>query len=255
MTRTKKTPLGESPSPVIKVPRSRKRKGNPRKHKPNVDRRGIITLCEDPPSEYVPKNFSGFAPRIRGAKIRNSKRWIDGCSGPNTALDFPYIDMLGRFTGSTLFRWSCDPRSFIASVVATITDRIKNRALYYNDMRLVTRHSDKLVRAAYYYAVSRNSYFWDRILFFVKNLKENGNLISRFVLRWNLRTDANKRFVYSHVCNQTKWLLFRVERPRDKSAIKVRASTLLPNGRSGDDRLWVCGILGDLARAMSHYMS
>jgi len=253
--RTKKAPTEESPSPVVRVPRTRKRNGKHRTHKPNEDRRGVITLCEDAPSMYSEPNFSGFAPRVRGAKIRNSKRWIRGTSGPYSALNFPYIDKLGRFTGTTLFKWSCDPRSYIASLVATITDRLKNRALYYNDMRLVVKNSDRLVRAAYYYAVSKNAYFWDRILFFVKNLKENGNLISRFVLRWNLRTDAHKRFVYGHVCNQTKWLLFRAERPRDKSAVERRTLTLLPDGRSGRDLLWVGGILGDMACAMSTFMS
>jgi len=252
--RVKKAPTEESPSPVTRSPRPRKRSGKSRKHKPNQGRRGVIELLEDSSSPYDIPSFSGFAPRIRGAKIRNSKRWIAGIPGPVTALDFPYIDKLGRYTGSTLFKWSCDPRSFVASVVSTISDRAINRAKYYNEMRVVVSCSDLIVRAAYYYAISKNNYFWDRMLFFLKNLKENRKRIQTLVLRYVLRTDVHKRFVYGHVCNQTKWLLFRVERPRDKSALFKRALPLLSFERSESAFFKMGGIITDLAKAMSGLM-
>lgn len=251
----KKTPTEVSPSSAIRFPRSRQRSGKPNKHVPNDTRQGVIALSEDNlGSEYIPMSYSGFAPRIRGAKIRNSKRWIAGTAQPLTGLSFPYIDKLGRFTGTTLFKWSCDPRSFIASVVSTITHRIVNRALQYNSMDVVLRSTDKIVRAAFYYAISKNSYFWDRVLFFTKDLEKNGNLLHKFVLKWVLRTDVHKRFVYGHVCNQTKWLLFRAERPRDKSAIMRRALPLLSFERSESAYHKLGGILGDLAKAMSSLM-
>lgn len=249
--RVKKAPTEESPSPVVRMPRSRKRSGKSRQHQPRTDRRGVIELLEDTPEEYVPKVVSGFAPRIRGAKIRNSKRWISGIPAPSTALDFPYIDKLGRFTGTTLFKWSCDPRSFVGSVVSTIANRIIDRAKHYNDMNLVVRNSDRIVRAAYYYSISKNSYFWDRILFFTKNLEKYGKLIQTLVLKYVLKTDAHKRFVYGHVCSQTQWLLFRVERPRDKSAIMRRTLPLLSFERGEGAFLKLGGIVTDLAKAMS----
>lgn len=249
--RTKKTPSEESPSPAIRSPRPRKRREGSRKHEHVKDRSGFITLSEENTLSYDVKSFTGFAPRIRGAKIRNSRRWISGISQPVTALDFPYIDRLGRFTGTTLFKWSCDPRSYVASVVSTILSRLTIRARYYNDQRLVDSNSHRLVRAAFYYAISKNSYFWDRILFFVKNLKENGKLIQTFVSRHILRTDAHKRFVYGHACNQAQWLLFRAERPRDKSAIMKRALPLLSFERSESAFLKMGGIVADLAKAMS----
>lgn len=248
--RVKKAPTAESPSPVVRIPRSRKRNGGTRKHVHN-ERHGIIELTEDPVTPYVIPTFTGNAPRIRGAKIRNSKRWITGISPPVTAMDFPYIDKLGRYTGTTLFKWYCDPRSFVSSVVSTIASRLINRARYYNDARLVDRNSDRLVRAAFYYATSKNSYFWDRILFFVKNLEKNGKLIQTCVLRYVLKTDAHKRFVYGHVCSQTQWLLFRAERPRDKSAIMRRALPLLSFERSESALHKIGGIVADLAKAMS----
>lgn len=249
--RVKKAPSEESPSPAIRSPRPRKRKGGSRQHKHLDEKSGFITLSEENTRSFEIRSYTGFAPRIRGAKIRNSKRWISGISQPVTAMDFPFIDRLGRYTGSTLFKWSCDPRSFVASVVSTILNRLINRARHYNDMRLVDCNSARLVRAAFYYAISKNSYFWDRILFFVKNLKENGKLIQTFVSRHILRTDAHKRFVYGHACNQAQWLLFRAERPRDKSAIMKRALPLLSFERSESAFLKMGGIVADLAKAMS----
>jgi len=253
--RVKKAPTEESPSPAIRTPRPRKRKMGNQQHEHKSDRQGLITLSEEPLAGYDIPSFSGFAPRIRGAKIRNSKRWIGGISQPLQALNFPYIDRLGRYTGTTLFRCSCDQRSLVASVVSTILDRLINRAKHYNDMRLVLRNSDRLVRAAFYYAISKNNYFWDRILFFAKNLEENGKLIQTFVSRYILRTDAHKRFVYGHACNQAQWLLFRAERPRDKSAIMRRALPLLSFERSESAFLKMGGIVSDLAKAMSGLVS
>lgn len=248
--RVKKAPTAESPSPVIRSPRSRKRNGVTQQRK-ECNLRGVITLSEDGPENYDVPSFSGNAPRVRGAKIRNSKRWIAGISQPVTAYDFPYIDMLGRYTGSTLFRWTCDQRSFVASVVSTISNRLINRARHYNDQRLVDRNLDRIVRASFYYAISKNSYFWDRILFFVKNLEKNGKLIQTFALRYILKTDAHKRFVYGHVCSQTQWLLFRAERPRDKSAIMRRALPLLSFERRESALQKMGMIVADLAKAMS----
>lgn len=248
--RVKKAPTEESPSPVVRKPRSRKRNGGARQHVHN-ERHGMIELIEDPVAPFTVPTVSGIAPRMRGAKIRNSKRWIAGISPPVTAMDFPYIDKLGRYTGTTLFKWYCDPKSFVASVVSTIASRLINRARHYNSMRLVERFSDRIIRAAYYYAISKNSYFWDRILFFVKDLEKNGKLIQTCVLRYILKTDAHKRFVYGHVCSQTQWLLFRAERPRDKSAIMKRALPLLSFERRESALLKIGGIVGDLAKAMS----
>jgi len=251
----KKTPSEASPSSAIRLPRTRKRSGKSNKHTPNDSRQGVIALREDASGcDFQPLSFSGFAPRVRGAKIRNSKRWIAGTAPPLTGLSFPYINKLGQFTGTTLFKWSCDPRSFIASVISTITHRIVNRALQYNTMRTVVKSSDIIVRAAFYYATSKNSYFWDRILFFTKDLEKNGHLLHKFVLKWVLTTDVHKRFVYGHVCNQTKWLLFRAERPRDKSAIMRRAIPLLSFERSENAFHKIGGILGDIAKAMSGLM-
>lgn len=237
-----------SPSPATKSPRPRKRKGRPRNHDVRTDRRGVIALSDGPPT-YVPRDVSGFAPRVRGAKIRNSKRWIDCKAQPLTGLSFPFFDKLGKYTGTTLFKWSCDPRSFVASAVSTVASRLINRCMYYNSMRVVERNIHRIVRVSFYYVISKNSWFWDRVLFFTKDLEKNGTRLHQTVVRFLSATDANKRFVYSHVCSQTQWLLFRAERPRDKSAVQARSS-FTPHGEKGDP-LSIGGCLAEIAKAIS----
>lgn len=244
--RVKKAPTEESPSPVTSSPRPRKRKGKGKQHSPSD--RGTIALGEGD-LHYVPPKFSNSAPRIRGAKIRNSRRWIKAKSQPLTGLSFPFFDKLGKFTGTSLFEWSCDPRSFVASAVSTVASRLINRCKHFNSMKIVERNMERIVRVSYYYVTSKNNWFWDRVLFFAKDLEENGIRLHKLLLRFLSVTDANKRFVYSHVCSQTQWLLFRAERPRDKSAIERRSSSLL-KGSEGDP-LHVGGYLADIAKAIS----
>jgi hypothetical protein len=73
-----------------------------------------------------------------------------------------------------------------------------------------------ILRAAAYYTLSKNSYFMDRILFFLRNLEKNGKTIHKTTLYFLSRGSEDKRFVYSQVCYQTNWLIFRAVRPRDK---------------------------------------
>jgi len=247
--KTKKTPPGkESKSP--KSPRPRKRKGSPSKYRvPKYS--GFITLSEDIRETFRVKSFGPDIPPQRGAKIRKSTRWYEGTNQCQTALNFPYINRLGQFTGTTLFRWSCNPSSFVASVTSTIAKRLEERCLYYNPMHIVLRNSARLVRVAFYYAFSHNNYFWDRVLFFTRNLEKYGTLLHKLLLRFLSKTDETKRFVYSHVCSQTQWLLFRAERPRDKSAKHSGK-----DGTSAGLRLWstrttMGGWMFDTALAMS----
>jgi hypothetical protein len=91
----------------------------------------------------------------------------------------------------------------------------------HNKKAVVIKNRGRFLRAAYTYLVTGNSYLWDRVLFFSRNLEKRGTLIHRVSLKYLLKTDADVRFVYSHVCFQAKWLLFRALRPRDKSGTKV----------------------------------
>jgi hypothetical protein len=194
---------------------SRKR----RKHIPedNGKVKSIITLSGDTlDPQFRVRLLDRDCPRQKGISLKKSLRWIDTFKTPNGGLNVPYIDNLGRFTGHTLYKWSCDPRSLIATVVSTISKRLVDYCRKHNKWHMVKKHLKPLVGAAAYYAFTKNSHFWDRILFFCRNLQERGTLIHRFRLFYSSKWSDYNRFVISQVIFQTNWLLSRVHEPRDK---------------------------------------
>lgn len=188
---------------------------------PDKTRRGltpIITLRGDESDPvYKVRNLDRVCLRQKAISIRASVAWIDTFKTPNGGLGVPFIDSLGRFTGHLVYKWSCDPRSLITTTIATVAQRLLSYCRRHNNHRVVKRFSKALLGAAAYYVFSKNLYFWDRILFFSRQLDKRGNLIHRTRLFFSSKWDDNKRFVYSQVIFQTNWLLFRVYRPRDKS--------------------------------------
>lgn len=180
--------------------------------------RSTITLSEDGHgSLYIEKTLGKDPLRQKGVVIKSSLAWIDTYRTPGGVLSVPFIDSLGRFTGHRLYRWDCDPRALIATTISTIARRLLLYCGRHNPAKVVKRFSKSILGAAAYYAFSKNSYYWDRVLFFSRNLESRGNLIHRLRLFFSSKWDDNKRFVYSQALYQANWLLSRVYRPRDKS--------------------------------------
>jgi hypothetical protein len=174
-------------------------------------------LTSGPTNGFYMRKLDRACLREKAISIRSSVSWIDTFKTPNGGLYVPFIDDLGRFSGRQLCLWSADPRSLISTVVATILRRIVRYARRHNKNSVVEKRLHTLCGAAAYYAFTKNSYFWDRVLFFSRNLEKYGDSIHRIRLLFVSRWDDNKRFVISQVCFQTYWLLFRAKRPRDKS--------------------------------------
>jgi len=201
-------------------------------------------------------NVTPLGRSSKGISIRESTRWYSSPPPIKGRWTLPFIDNQGKFTGSGLYTWHCDPRSYISTVVATISRRLEVYARRHNRYHIVKGYLNQLIRVAYYYAVTKNDYLMDRILFFLRDLKKRGNLIHRVLLVFMSKRDANFRFVYSHVCSQAKWLLFRASRPRDKSRF-VRVFDLAENARFKDPKsrfeaLWV---IAQAMRPLSSYDS
>jgi hypothetical protein len=133
----------------------------------------------------------------------------------------PHIDFLGRFTGESVYTLACDPADVLSTTVATVFSRLKRYAYAHNDRNIVLKLLRTILSAAAYYVLTKNSYFMDRLLFFLRNLKDNGRQVHRLTLKFLARCDADKRFVYGQVCYQTNWLIFRACKPRDKSHHKT----------------------------------
>jgi hypothetical protein len=154
---------------------------------------------------------------MRGFEMRRSNAWLD--AAPIIERQgIPLISRLGKFTGHDIASWDCTPAQWLGSVVATIASRLRLYTRKHNHGREVSRYLRTIVRVSGYYALTNNSYLMDRVLYFLRNLKERGHLIHKTLLKFLSKMDVNKRFVYSQVSYQTNWLLFRAAaRPRDKS--------------------------------------
>lgn len=163
--------------------------------------------------------------RCRGFIQKRSTRWLDCAPLAQSWLPIPLINRNGKLSGHTLCRWNCEPAQWIASVVSTVTSRLRRYALKHNKGYIVSRYQRLFTRVSGYYVLTRNDYLMDRILYLLRNLEEKGKYIHRVLLNYLTRLDDNKRFVYSQVSYQTNWLLFRAcRRPRDKSKFKFKGS-------------------------------
>jgi hypothetical protein len=169
---------------------------------------------------------------VKGVNLRASSRWITTQRFPTSVVDFPFIDKVGKFTGTTLYRCTLPPAAYISSVIATVYRRLKffcTRSLTSNSIGDWNKRQNILLRCCAYYSLTKNHYFWDRVLVLTKNISKNYKLISRIVHSFASKLDAHTWFVYGHVCLQTQWLTSRALKPRDKSAVRNKFTFMSPN--------------------------
>jgi len=216
-----------------KEPRSRANLQKAEKHPRPRRRRGEDLHNKDPSNVrptvgyhcgrtlYNIENLERDTNRKVGVSIKKSTRWYECLPHPSTGWHIPYYNKLGLNCGSTLYRWSCDPRQYVATVTSTVSNKLRVYAERHNSRKEVSKRHKEIVKLSFIYSVTKNKYMWDRVLFFFRNLKKYGKLLHPFSVFHLCKFDAPTRFVYSHVSLQTKWLLFRAERPRDKSTLKV----------------------------------
>jgi len=213
----------------------------------------IITLRGDRSDPiYNVRLLDRDCPRAKSIKIKSSTRWLETFKTPNGGLAVPFIDRLGKFTGHTAYKWSCDPRSLIATCVATVASRLRQYAYKHNKCFIVKRHLKSILGAAAYYCFSKNNHFMDRILFFLRNLREKGNLVHKLRLFYSSKMDDHKRFVYSQVCFQTNWLLSQGTTPRDKSHFfSSEKRTIWRKPEDSPSKTILTNTVRDIAYAMS----
>jgi hypothetical protein len=182
-------------------------------------------------------SFNHFPFRLEGVEIKRTSRWIDG---PQMTSEYtiPYIDKWGRITGSSFATVRCSPQQYVATIVATVSQRLKQIATRYNGYGDVVRNSKLLVKAAYYYAVSKNDWFRARFVELSKNLGENRRTMYGFTTNFLAKMDDYTRFVYSQVYFQTNWLFSRAQWPRDKSSFFKNSRTFRENGLNGSREQW-----------------
>jgi len=214
---SKREPASSKPpkAPKEVKPRPRRRRGKGLHHEPTEIQTRIQIMDSGP--NYQPIRLGWNPPHQKGVSIRNSTRWYDSMKLPCGPFRVPYYDKLGFDTGHELYSWACDPRQLVATCISTVARRLESHARRHNSEYIVRANARRLVQAATVFVLTKNTYLWDRILCFTRRLATHGKLIHRLSLSFLCKADESIRFVYSQVCLQTNWLLFRAERPRDKS--------------------------------------
>jgi hypothetical protein len=151
-------------------------------------------------------------------QIRRSNRWLTRQKSPQTSVELPFIDHVGKFTGTNLYHVNLSPSQFIGTVISTVYKRVYGLVVRRNGRLKRTRNrwSTLLLRCSAYYALTKNAYFWDRLLPLLR--KGDRGTVSKMLHKFVCKLDDYKWFVYSHACSQAKWLTFRALGPRDKSS-------------------------------------
>lgn len=221
--------------------RDRRSRGKRKTKAPtNKENRRLNTVSLDD-SGGVPFQVRTLPPDVRRARavvVKKSPVWLTDQKFASGGWTLPFIDKLGRFTGSNCYRVDWHPAAVIGSTFATVYRRLRAYIMKHNvDHRHRVRNYQTLLsQCVAYYVISKNSYFWDRLLFLVKKITKNRRAITGLVLSYASKLDAHKWFVYGHVCLQTKWLTSRALRPRDKSSLSSSFCSPKVQHRGGVDR-------------------
>lgn len=173
-----------------------------------------------------------------GLTIRRNARWLSDDKSPSCQTMLPLIDNCGKFTGIDIYVSNLTHQEYLSTIIATIFRRLKLWALRSNSVREVNCRQRLLLRCAAYYTLSRNNYFWDRLLGLVRcgNLHKNWQIVSKVLHSYSSKLDDHKWFVYGHACLQANWLTSRALRPRDKSALYRQYSFMIDTQWGENDK-------------------
>jgi hypothetical protein len=157
---------------------------------------------------------------VPATRVRLSTRWIANYTHLcKREIGIPYINNSGKIGLTTICRWFAHPLQVIATISATVFQRLQQILIRRHGTRFAFAHKDVTIRTAICYSISRNDWIIDRFLGYYKRKANNGPyiaLLSKFIAQF----DDDKRFVYSQAWQQAYWLTSRSERPRDKSKLE-----------------------------------
>jgi len=177
---------------------------------------------------------SSLPDKYPGLEVRKSRRWIEDTFSPkgDKLYSFPYQSIKGKFSGCRQITTKCFPSQYISTVLATTVKRLREHCLKFNKPSRVHNNRTLLVKVAFYYCVSKNSWFWDRIISLTRDLKARGRFIHSFVKKFMLKMDGYSRFVYNQAKFQANWFYARATWPRDKSKYQSDPAKILPAGKT-----------------------
>jgi hypothetical protein len=198
--------------------RSKRNSRDVRRHELEVSTKG------DKP--YVAPYFEANLKSSLVCELRSSDRFLNLCSHfkeKEIRVSLPLIDKLGFITGDIAHTTMMKPSAYIATSVSTISQRALRHVLRNNKSKIGPWRYKKMITSySFTYLVTKSKWMWDRFLYLSKDLPKNIKILEAINRRLLSRQDDYTRFVHSHVSHETKWLLFRAKRPRDKSCLHKR---------------------------------
>jgi hypothetical protein len=135
-------------------------------------------------------------------------------------VDVPYIDISGKFSTRTLYKWKTTPTRWYASTVSTVYSRLWKVSRKRHGIKFCNKVYRKLLQAAALYVFLRKDSLIDRVLGILRKKDSKG--LNGVLLSFARNLDENERFVVNQVCYQTNWFTSRSERPRDKSSVRFK---------------------------------
>lgn len=201
-------------------------------------RTGVETFGEPYEPIYVRSTHPLGVP---GMVVKSSCRWFRNLpASRREEIVIPYVMNTGKFSVHALATWRCFPEQAIASVTATVYQRLLK--LFQKRKRNLrdTRQQDRnfILKIAVVYTITHSDYFLDRMLALLGRSKAVKGVFRYFLCRLGDKL----WFVYRQVCLHTYWLTNRSLGTRDKPRMSTTKVSQLPDlgywvTEMDDDRL------------------
>jgi hypothetical protein len=149
-------------------------------------------------------------PPLEGMCARTSTRWFDVKTSKKVFTPIPFVKISGKFSINTLCFWTAYPEQIIASLTATVFQRIQKLVA----KRFTRSYARKIFKLLFdisaLYSVTHIDSFLDRLL---GSLRTKGNLKNtrKLLAYFKCNIGANERFVYDQLTSKdlSLWLSFR----------------------------------------------
>lgn len=182
----------------------------------------LLTMSEG--VDWTPKLWMVGQRPLPGVVHRSETRWITRQKFIQTSVPIPYIDRVGKYSGSITAVSNLPPAGLISTVISTVYRRIYNvlrRKVVDKRYFELKKWRTLLLRCSAYYTLTKNNYYWDRLLAMIRS-GTCRRVISAHLHHHSRRLDDHKWFVFGQACLQANWLTSRgVTRPRDKLSLKT----------------------------------
>jgi len=152
--------------------------------------------------KWEPLRWKGSPAHVPGITFKRSTRgWLD--SSPLRERAVPFIDHLGRFSPNILGYWRTNDQTYVASLVATVYERLRRLAVHRTPKRKWNRSLGLAFQAACVYVLTASDWFMDRC---IALLAKNNTVLRGLVWRVVNRSGADTRFVLGQLLHQSLWL-------------------------------------------------